>query len=222
MRFLTEATLIACTIGLAAGCGSDEATPEGELDRESNKPVTQIGSSEAAAVAALESLGAKLKRGDDGRVTEVQLQGVELTESILASLPLLTDLRSVLLRDTSVPDAGLVSLGQITTLRNLDLRGSDIGNASLKHLVGLQSLRALRLSGKNNATQVDDDGLQHIARLTSLKALLLDFLFVSEDGLAKLTGLEGLEELYLAGTLVGDESAAVLVQFAKLRKIRLS
>ena len=37
-----------------------------------------------------------------------------------------------------------------------------------------------------------------------------------------MTGLEGLEELYLAGTLVGDESAGVLVQFAKLRKLRLS
>ncbi len=212
------------TVFLVVGCGTNETLPVGDVRAENKAAgaVATVPPDDAAAIAALEKLGARLKRGGDGRVTEVNLRGVELTDEDLAPLVSLTNLQSVLLNDTAITDGGLPPVGAVTTLRNLDLRGCGISNDGLAHLVGLTSLRALRLSGKNNSTQVDDRGMGHIGKLIGLKALLLDFLFISEDGLEQLKGLKGLEEIYLAGTLAGDEAAGVLKQFSRLRKVRLS
>jgi len=104
----------------------------------------------------------------------------------------------------------------------LDLRGCAVSNAGIAHLTGLKNLRALRLSGKSGVTTVDDGAMADIGKLTKMKALLLDFLWVSEDGLARLKGCQHLEEIYLARTLAGDEAMAMLQHFPKLRKLRIS
>ena len=152
------------TVFLAAGCGTDEPPSDGgtPTDNKAAGTVAIVPSDDAAAIGSLEKLGAKFNRGGDGRVTEVNLRGVTLTDKDLAALGSLPNLQSVLFNDTAITDEGLVAIGEISTLRNLDLRGCGISNDGLAHLVGLTSLRALRLSGKNNATQVDDQGLSLI------------------------------------------------------------
>ena len=143
-----------------------------------------IGQDSAKAIEAVEAAGGSLKRDKGGHVAEVSFRGTKIDDAPLAHLAGFPKLRSVLLNDTKITDAGLATLGKLTTLNNLDLRGCQVSNAGIAHLTGLGKLRALRLNGKNGATTVDDGAMVHIAKLKSLKALLLDFLFVSGEGLA--------------------------------------
>ncbi len=80
----------------------------------------------------------------------------------------------------------------------------------MEHLKSLSQLRALRFSAKDQGTTVDDDGMEAISHLKSLKVLALDHLWVSEVGLEQLTAISGLEELYMAQSLAGDEAIALL------------
>ena len=70
------------------------------------------------AVAALEKLGAKIERNEQGDV------GVDLS-------------------DTEITDAGLVYLKEMTKLENLELEGTQITDAGLVHLQGLTTLASL-------------------------------------------------------------------------------
>lgn len=105
---------------------------------------------------------------------------------------------------------------------DLDLRKCAVSNEDLAQLAGLEHLVALRLSGKSGATTVDDAGMRHLAGLTGLRALMLDHLWVSGEGLAALAPLGNLEELTLAQTLVGDDAAEAITAFSRLRRLRLA
>ena len=131
------------------------------------------------AVDKLAAHATSLKRDADGYVVEANFRGTQVDDQGLVPLAGLRRLRAVLLNDTRVTDSGMVALGKIATLRNLDLRGCKIGNAGIAHLSDLQDLRGLKLSGQNGATMVDDQGLVALGKLKSLKALALDFLWVS-------------------------------------------
>jgi hypothetical protein len=172
--------------------------------------------------AALAAAGATLKRDEAGSIVEIRFPGPSVDREILAALPELPALASVVLAGTDADDGALVPLGNIATLKNLDLRDCPVTNAGLAHLAGLENLAALRLSGKSGKTTVDDDGMAHVAKLRSLRALMLDFLWVSEAGLETLLPLEKLEDLTLAQTLVGDEALPVIARFPALKRLRLA
>jgi len=175
-----------------------------------------------SAVTALKELATSLKHDSDGYVVEVNFRKTTIDNSALVHLAGLWRLKSLLLNETAIDDAGLETIGKIGTLTNLDLRGCKVSNRGVAHLVRLTKLRALRFNGKNGATTVDDGGMESLGKLTSLVALPLDFLWVSEEGLAKLAGLKNLQELYLAGTLAGDEAMETLSQFPQLKRLRIS
>lgn len=181
-------------------------------------------SSQLAAedAADWEKTASDVKRDGDGHVIEVSFRGTEADDAALAPLAALPKLRSVLLNDTKITDAGFKTLGSISTLQNIDARGCPVGNEGVRHLTGLKELRALRLNGQSGATTVDDEAMADVAKLKSLKALMLDYLWISEEGLAKVTKLDNLEELYLAQTLVGDDALAVIKQMPRLKKLRIS
>lgn len=109
------------------------------------------------------------------------------------------------------------------SITEIDLRDCKLNNEQLTSLLrNLGQLRALRLSGKNGATVVDDGAMDAVANCRQLRALALDDLWVSEQGLAKLSGLSSLSELYLANSLVDDAAAGELVKFSQLKKLRLA
>ena len=188
---------------------SDTAAPAAEAD-------------DAEVVTAIQSFAKGIKQDGDGYVVEVDLRDSEPTAEQLQQLTGLKKLKSLLLNNAKMSDASLEPVGKLTALANLDLRGCSIGNDGLAHLTALTNLRALRLSGESGACSVDDAGLEHIGKLTGLKSLPLDFLWIGGEGLAKLAGLKQLEELYLAGTLVGDEDLVQLKHFPGLKKLRIS
>ncbi|MDE0734612.1 MAG: hypothetical protein OSB47_02240, partial [Pirellulaceae bacterium] len=205
----TRRFVILLGLGLLAGCNSSTETPNNPATSSTDKTgaaqqdAPAVDPDDAAAIKALEAVTTSLKRDGDGFVTEVNFRGTTIDDGPLQHLAGLPRLSSVLLNETSITDDGLAILGKLKTLRNLDLRGCQVSNDGIAHLGELTGLRALRLSGESGATTVDDDGLATVAKMTSLKALFLDFLWVSEDGLALLDNAKQLEELYLAKTLVG-------------------
>lgn len=213
---------------LLPGCGGDTPAPQKDNGlsvaekQENGNRQKAAQRDDPKALEALQALATELKRDGEGYVSEVSFRGAAIDDGALVHLLGLKRLRSVLLNDTAVTDEGAATLGKLSTLTNLDLRGCKISNAAAANLAGLTNLRALRLSGENGHTTVDDQGLADLGKLTKLKALALDFLWVTEEGLARLDGLKDLEELYLAKTPVGDEELAKLGQFPKLKKLRLS
>jgi uncharacterized protein YjbI with pentapeptide repeats len=219
--------LLAITASFISGC-KPTATPTGTSGpgNESTQSVTAPKEApepdDAASVSSLEEVGAKLKKDGDGLVIEADFRGTTIGDAALDNLAGLRRLRSVMLNETAVTDAGMAAVGKVATLQNVDLRGCTISNAGLEPLTALSELKALRLSGESGATSVDDDGMVHVAKMKNLKALLLDFLWISEVGLEQLAGLDKLEELYLAKTLVGDDALAKMSQFPRLKKLRIS
>lgn len=214
---------------LSAGCpqsppatNSDPVAPPADSATAPVEAAQPLPSENPADTTALEEAGAKLKRDGDGLVIEVDFRGTMVDSGLIEHAALLPRLRSLILIESGVTDEQLKVVGHISGLQNLDLRDCAISNAGLAHLTGLEKLRALRLSGKSGATTVDDAGMESVAKLTNLRALLLDYLWISEVGLAELAPLKDLSELYLSQTLVGDEALDVLKQFPKLSKLRLS
>lgn len=227
MTCFRTAILLTIASSLISGC-KPTATPPGSPSTATDstdgvalsKPAPEPDN--ADSVSALEEAGAKLRKDGDGLIIEADFRGLTIGDSALEHLAGLRRVRSVLLNETGVTDAGMATVGKVATLQNVDLRGCTISNAGLEPLAALPELKALRLSGESGATSVDDDGMKHVAKMKNLKALLLDFLWISEVGLEQLTGLDKLEELYLAKTLVGDDALATMSQFPRLKKLRVS
>ena len=198
MTVFRTAALFIATLVLASGC-KPAATPTGPTSTGSGpsgivQPTAAAAEPDAAtSIAGLEKAAAKLKRDSDGFVIESDFRGLTIDDSVLEHLAGLPRLRSVLLSETAVTDAGMTAVGKVSTLQNVDLRGCRISNAGLEPLTALSELKALRLSGESGATTVDDDGMVHVAKMKNLKALLLDFLWVSEVGLEQLAGLDNLK-----------------------------
>jgi len=176
-------------------------------------------------VAAISKIARDVSIDGNGVVTQIDFRGTDIGNDDLEQLKKLKKLGSLLLNDTQVNDDGLKTVGEIITLRNLDLRGCRISNAGISHLTGLKILVALKLTGKGSLCSVDDDAMDDIAKLTTLRAIALDSLWVSGDGLAKLKPLTILEELYIGSddNLMDDASMEVIANnFPKLKKLRIS
>lgn len=177
-----------------------------------------------ATVDALQELGAELLvDAESGLVTGVDFRGLQTSNEVLASLGDLPTLTSVSLREASFSKAGVARIASINRLQHLDLRDTSVGNDGLAVLTGLKNLRTLRLSGKNGSDTSDDVGMKHIARLTNLRVLALDHLWVTGEGLSLLTPLKNLEDLSLEGTLIDDSTLTTVASaFPELRKLHIS
>ncbi|RMF40609.1 MAG: hypothetical protein D6753_11395 [Planctomycetota bacterium] len=219
-----------CMLGITTiGCtGSPTAEPSGDARRQEDvsrsDPAPQVAAADPAeAIAALEASGARLKRSDDGLVTDCDLRGVDLEDALAESLVQLRGLRRLYADRGGFSREGWEQIGGISTLELLDLRGVSLDNAALAALVrDLPRLRALRLSGQNGATTVDEEGMAPLANCPQLRALALDHLWIGQPGLQKLVDLPHLAELYLAGTLVDDPALETLSKINTLRKLRLA
>lgn len=216
-------TILSLSLIALTSCNSDSSDPlennTTPAPQGMNEPVVEPDDS--LTVETLKALGAKFKANEHSQITEVSLIGCPATDDDLPQLSNLPKLTSLRLNETQITDAGLETIGRLNNLTNLDLRGCSVSNAGIAHLVGLSKLRALRLSGESGVTSVDDGALADIGKLTNLKALLLDHLWVGEN-LPDLAPLQNLEELYLAKTLIDDTSLEALKQHPQLKKLRIS
>ena len=183
-----------------------------------------VTKAEADAIAVLQAAGAAVKTDDGGSATDIDLHKLTLTPEMLDLLAEFKSLRALNLSDSSFNDQSLPALERVSPLlANLDLRGCQLSDKAASTVARFTSLRARRFNGKNGHTSIGDDGVKALAACKSLKVLALDELtFVGTDGLSALTGLTELEELYLAGTVVDDDSCKLIAGFPKLKKLRLA
>jgi Leucine-rich repeat (LRR) protein len=180
-------------------------------------------SAEPEKLEALEKLGVKFERGQSGKITSVNLSGSHLDDALAEQLSQLAGLQHLVVSESSMSLAGWKAVGKLSGLQQLDLRGCAVDNEQLTAAVaGMPRLRALRLSGQNGLTNVDDDGLKVLAGCADLKALSVDGLWFTLDGLRSLSNNKELAELYAAGTSLDDEAAQLLSEFPKLKKLRLA
>ncbi|MEJ7592016.1 MAG: hypothetical protein WKF77_10740 [Planctomycetaceae bacterium] len=197
------------------GCSSDSPPQQ---------TVSRASEAEMAAIQALLAAGAIVKSDEAGSATDIDLHKLTLTQETLGFLPELKSLRVLNLADSTFSDESLPVLEKVSPqLAQLDLRGCQISDKAAVVIARFTGLRALRLNGKNGQTNIGDEGVKALASSKSLKVLALDDLtFVGTDGLAALTGLKDLEELYVAGTIVDDDSCKLIAGFPLLKKLRLA
>jgi hypothetical protein len=108
--------------------------------------------------------------------------GTSITDSGLAHLKVLKNLRHLALDNTSVEGAGLTQLADLHKLDILSLDGTQISDAALVHLKSLTNLKELHL----DRTQVSNADLVHLETLPSLKKLWIQQTKVSKAGAAEL------------------------------------
>mgnify|MGYP002630230932 CR=1 FL=1 len=200
---------------LLVGCSGDTKSPN---------LTPKVGKAEADAILVLQAAGAVVKTNDGGSATDIDLHKLTLTAESLDLLAELMSLRVLNLSDSSFSDLSLPALERVSPhLTYLDLRGCQLSDKAAAGVARFTDLRALRFNGKNGLTSIGDDGVKTLAACKSLKVLALDELtFVGSDGLAALAGLTDLEELYVAGTVVDDDSCKLIAGFPKLKKLRLA
>jgi hypothetical protein len=104
-----------------------------------------------------------------GHVVSARLS-LTAKEAILIHVGRLGRLQELYLAGLLVTDEGLAPLKGLTDLESLDLTGAAVSNEGLAGLEGLTNLRELSLAYANN---VGDAGLVHLSNLRNLRTLAL-------------------------------------------------
>ena len=137
--------------------------------------------SEDKAAAALAGIGAKLKRDDAGRITEVDLGEQKTTDADLVHLVGLRAIEELSLHQTRITGAGLVHLAKLTTLKRVFFSDTAVDDHGVSHLKKLKNLKVIGLSG----TRITDRSLEHLDRLKKLSSLFALETRLTEAGVAK-------------------------------------
>ena len=83
---------------------------------------------------------------------------------------------------SQITDEGLKDVAKLQHLERLDLSDTKITDAGLKEVAKLQKLKSLRL----NDTEISDEGLKEVAKLKKLEKLDLNFTQITDNGAAEL------------------------------------
>lgn len=183
------------------------------------KPALQAADVQAEAVAALERLGAKVERNDQGevvRVTAISLPGA--ADSDLAYLKAFSKLERFEVYSTRLSDAGLEHLEQLDSLKQLRIDRGRITDRGLAHLEPLKNLELLHV----HSDAITDAGLRHLEMLPNLAELLLYGAKITDDGMARLARLPRLNQLYLQNIATTDTGVAQLAKAPHLQWLILS
>lgn len=148
------------------------------------------------------------KLGDSPNLRSLMLHDFSPTKENIKILNSFNGLGLLSLSFSAVTDKELEEIGKLSKLSALTVSNSpgltDTGLAHLKPL----SLRSLHILN----SQISDDGLEHLSKMTSLNSLMLGSNKISDKGLAHLSGLKVLTMLFLQNTQVSNEG------IEKLRK----
>ncbi|CAI5482859.1 unnamed protein product [Closterium sp. Yama58-4] len=140
-----------------------------------------------------------------------------LTDCGLLHLPYLTSLKRLEL-SYCVPNAALGHLYTMTWLEELKLESDNFDDSVILGISNLAALRRLELV----STRASDDGLAHLSRLGSLKALVLSRgNNISSAGMVHVGKLTWLEELKLESHNFTDSLVPKISNLTALRRLEL-
>ena len=114
-------------------------------------------------------------------------------------------------------DEWLPGIGQLRHLRTLEIQG-DVSDQAVGSLVGLGALERLFLDSDRLTSNV----VPALARLMSLKGLILSHTRIDDKGLRQLAALKGLTGLHLVGNdCISDEGVGFLAALESLETLTL-
>lgn len=173
------------------------------------------------------------------------------SDSGIAHLANLPQLRELVLRSRSMTDGGLLAIGRMHQLQVLVLYYPAGTGQGLAHLKGLGELRELTLVAKadgklsltdasaeplsglvklqrlylgasSGRNDISDRGLSLLGKLKNLQTLHLRDAKITDAGLSAIGHLTELEDLDLSGAAIGDQGLAHLHSLTKLRELTVN
>lgn len=152
-------------------------------------------------------------------IVEVDLAFCDVTDSDLACLEKLPDLRVLVLYDnTRITGSGLRHIRGLDEIELLDLGRTGIDDSEVCYILSLNNLRELRLSG----TAIGYRGVSLLSQLTNIERLNLCEASITDGALESVRELPQLAKLVVSGTRVTDEGLKELEGMQSLRKLHLS
>ncbi|MBI5093834.1 MAG: M48 family metalloprotease [Candidatus Hydrogenedentes bacterium] len=135
---------------------------------------------------------------------------------VMPHLAGLTGLKSLDLSLPDLTDRGMRYLKGLTALEDVHLRAPGVTEAGFTYLEGMQSLQALW-----SWTDLTDQGLAHVGRLSSLRELSINVTKIQGPGLTQLAQLPRLEHLELQGANFGNNGLKYLSDLPALKSLWL-
>ncbi len=192
-----------------------------------------------AIAAWVKKLGGRVEFAENN-LREIDLSRTAVTDTQLTHLVSLTGLKKLSLESTEAGDIGMASIAKLTNLEQLNLSHTIVTD---KGLAALQPLRQLRRLLLNNAQQVNatglpafpqledlelsgtdlnNQGLENVARNGSLRALRASYTNITDDGLKLVAALQQLRSLDLAAVDLTDAGMPHLNRLPELRELNIS
>jgi beta-lactamase regulating signal transducer with metallopeptidase domain len=116
-------------------------------------------------------------------------------------------------------DKALAIIPQFTKLQKLTLKGTQATDEGLRHLAGMTSLREVRLL---DSRLVTDAGISHLKDCRDLEVLQVLNSQIGDESLRMLRKMPNLISLNLAGTQITDKGLRYLSKLSRLEILRLS
>lgn len=140
-------------------------------------------------------------------VSEINLDGTDVDDAVIARLIELKEARLVWLNSANITDRGALLLRNFLSISSLDLGNTNLTERSLvpvmKHH---QNLQTVWLQG----TEAGDETLRALSGATSLQNLYVADTYITDAGLVHLSGLPRLSNVIMSGTNIGDAGVAHL------------
>jgi uncharacterized protein (TIGR03067 family) len=175
-------------------------------------------------------------------VKKISVGGTRVTRACIPHLAKRPDLEELYLSSVPIIDDDLEQLAGLTQLKALNIAGSQITDAGMKHLKGMRALRDLELDSTMlsgaclddltglpiqylnlNKTKVRGrDALSKLSKLTELKDVRLEGLFITDDDLNGLIECRSVEKIWLRDNRITDKGLEILAQMKWLRELGLA
>lgn len=153
-----------------------------------------------------------------GKLRELDLSGLRVSDSDLAELKYLSGLERLNLSQTGITDAGMETIGRFKALVQLNLDSTAISDKALKQVARLKNIESLSLK----RTQISDTGIEAVSTLPALRELHVSHTRLTDQSLESLRATrKTLQELNLIETLVTDAGLRHLSGFNRLQTLYL-
>ena len=150
----------------------------------------------------------------------LQINRTSITGEGLAVFKELPKLRRLLLHDMKLGKTGIKNLASVKSLERLDFSYLDIRDVDLAYLSVLSRLKYLSITfGKSSPSQITNDGLIHLSKITTLEYLLISGKNINDNGLKHLAKLKSLKTLRFNKCPITDRGLHHLETLTSLKEL---
>lgn len=161
-------------------------------------------------------LGGSFKEDNSGHIMAVDLSSSWVSDSDLAKLGTLIELREINLSHTRLTDLAFEQLKSLENVTHLDCYYCDfITDGAIAYLKDWKNLESLNLRG----TDVTSRTFEHVSHMNKLKVLDVSFSRVNDNGFEQLAELEELRELHIGGNKMRGLGLPLLRMLPALRHL---